>query len=407
MVAPPRVTSSSCRSDRRFSRFLRLGLPLIFFGLGLGGQAAAQRLEQKPASSMRGFGPGKHCLNEQKQKILLNHYLAGSINPLGIGNSMRLSLCTPLITKPGILFDLTNVDFGLLLLTSPTDVTGGAFVNITPISILVLRAEISGFGIWPIPLQGAGFISLNSQNDFTLNSLSPSPFGENPARHASGGKFLVGATLRGEVPLGRFLSIAVANSFNAEYWRLTSGTWDPAAAEGREYFVSARRDVALRGPGDLVLANTAALVFGINPHRNVVLRVGVTDDLVYVPSHGYLGNIAAGLFAVSVKNLRNLAKDGSFFLRVGTFTHHAFRGGITFALGFDVTYEILKRAHPRPPAVDPPPPELPPQPVVPLATDLAAAPPPAPAPPSGDSQPPTPVAPATSSNPGSSPGPNR
>lgn len=381
----------------------------------VGGPAAAQRLEQKPASSIRApFANGKHCLGEQKQKVLLNHYLAGSINPLGIGNSMRLSLCTPLITKPGILFDLTNVDFGLLLLTSPTDVTGGAFVNIVPISILVLRAEISGFGIWPIPLQGAGFITLKSADDFTLNSLSPSPFGENPAGHASGGKFLVGATLRGEVPIGRFLSIAVTNSFNAEYWRLTNGTWDPAAAAGKEFFVSARRDVALRGPGDLVLANTAALVFGINPHRNVVLRVGITDDLVYVPSHGYLGNIAAGLVAVSVRNLRNLAKDGAFFLRVGTFTHHAFRtgGGITFALGFDVTYEIIKRAHPRPQTDDPP--FVPPQPVV---VDPAAAPPPAapslPAPvpptaappPPADAAPPAPAAPAAPvpSNPGTSP----
>lgn len=373
-----------------------------------GGSAAAQRLEQKPASSIRApFANGKHCLGEQQQKVLLNHYLAGSINPLGIGNSMRLSLCTPLITKPGILFDLTNVDFGVLLLTSPTDVTGGAFVNITPISILVLRAEISGFGIWPIPLQGAGFITLKSADDFTLNSLSPSPFGENPAGTASGGKFLIGATLRGEVPLGRFLSIAVTDSFNAEYWRLTNSTWDPAAAAGKEFFVSARRDVALRGPGDLVLANTAALVFGINPHRNVVLRVGVTDDLVYVPSHNYLGNIAAGLFAISVKNLRNLAKDGSFFLRVGTFTHHAFRtgGGITFALGFDVTYEIIKRAHPRPQTAEPA--YVPPQPVAdptltPLPPPASEAAPSVPPPVPPTPAPPAPEAAPANPNPASS-----
>jgi hypothetical protein len=309
----------------------------------------AQRLEQKPAGSSRSpLSFGKHCLDEQKQKILLNHYLAGSINPLGIGNSLRLSLCTPLITKPGILFDLTNIDFGVLFLTSPTDVTGGIFINVTPLSFLVLRAEASGFGIWPIPLQGAGFITLNNPKEFTLNSLSPSPFGNNPAGYASGAKFLLGGTLRGEVPLGHYLSLALANSFNGEYWRISDSTWAPAAAMGRMYFVAARRDVALKGPGDWVIANTAALVLGINPHRNVSLRVGATDDLVYVPSYGYLGNIAAGLFAVTVKNLRNLAKEGAFFLRVGTFTNHAFRHGITFALGFDVTYELAKRAHPRP-----------------------------------------------------------
>jgi hypothetical protein len=401
MVASLPVTSPPSLA-RRFLRYLSLGLPLLLLTLAV--PAAAQRLSYRPApSSASPFKSGKHCYGEQQRKLILNHYLAGSINPLGIGNSMRLSVCTPLITKPGLLFDLTNFEYGLLLLTSPTDVTGGGFINITPLSVLVLRAEVSGFGIWPIPLQGAGFITLKDASDFTLNVLSPSPFGERPAGHASGGKFLVGATLRGEVPIGRFVSIAVANSFNAEYWRVTDGTWNPAADAGNVFFVSARRDVALRGPGDWVLANTAALVVGINPHPNVVLRVGFTDDLVYVPSHGYLGNIAAGLLAVSVKNLRNLARDGSFFLRVGTFTHHAFRTGITFALGFDVTYELLKRPYPRrpqfvdePSAVPPPSPSEP-TPIAPPPPPEPVQPQPPPPPEPVQPPPPPPVEPASPS----------
>lgn len=331
----------------------RLVLALSLVLGSLCSQAIAQRLDKRIAASSSAPFRGEHCLGESKQKVLLEHYLAGSINPLGIGNSLRLSLCVPFVTKPGILFDLTNIEMGALLMTSPTDVTGGAFVSFVPLSFLVLRAEASAFSIWPIPLQGAGFISLHDASEFKLTALSPSPFGNDPAGTAAGGRFLLGMTLRGEVPLGKWLSIAVADSFAGEYWRVTESTWDPAAREGKTLFYAARRDVLLQGPGDWVLANTAALLLGIKATRNFTIRVGATDDLVYVPSQGYIGNIAAGLLLLSIKNLRNLARDASFFLRTGTFTNHAFRHGITFALGFDITYELLTRPHRRPPSPPP------------------------------------------------------
>lgn len=367
---------------------LRLSLgPVLITTLALLGSlrspAIAQRLATRVAASSPAPFRGSHCLGESKQKVLLEHYLAGSINPLGIGNTLRLSLCVPFITKPGIVFDLTNVEIGSVLLTSPTDVTGGAFINFVPLSFLVLRAEASAFSIWPIPLQGAGFITLNNANQFTLKSLSPSPFGNDPAGTATGGRFLLGMTLRGEVPLGKWLSIAVADSFAAEYWRVTESTWAPAEREGKTLFYAARRDVVLQGPGDWVLANTAALLLGIKATPNFTIRVGATDDLVYVPSQGYVGNIAAGLLLLSIKNLRNLAKDASFFLRTGTFTNHAFRGGITFALGFDITYELLTRPHRRPPS--PTPPDEPPADAAPAAP--APAPTPAPLAPGGEPAP--------------------
>lgn len=341
------------RAIPRLAPRLSLGLAIaLALVSGPGSQAIAQRLDKRVAASSPAPFRGEHCLGESKQKLLLEHYLAGSINPLGIGNSLRLSLCVPFITKPGILFDLTNFEVGSVLLTSPTDVTGGAFINFVPLSFLVLRAEASAFSIWPIPLQGAGFITLHNPSEFTIQSLSPSPFGNDPAGTATGGRFLLGMTLRGEVPIGRWLSIAVADSFAGEYWRLTESTWAPAERQGKVLFYAARRDVLLEGPGDWVLANTAALLLGIKAHKNFTVRVGATDDLVYVPSQAYVGNIAAGLLLLSLKNLRNLAKDASFFLRVGTFTNHAFRHGITFALGFDITYELLTRPHRRPPLPD-------------------------------------------------------
>ena len=115
------------------------------------------------------------------------------------------------------------------------------------------------------------------------------------------------------------------------------------------------------------------------------LRIGATDDLVYTPANGYLGNVAAGLISYGVSNLRNLAKSFALFVRLGTFTH-GFRhvgpnplnhanpiqppGAVTIAIGLDVTYELAKRktrraadkdlqAPPPPPAAEVPPPAQP------------------------------------------------
>jgi len=385
--------------------------------LTLATRAAAQRLETRPSRSASGPISGKHCLDESKQKLLLNHYLAGSINPLGIGQFLRLSLCTPLVTRPGLLFDLTNVEFGVLLTNTPTNVSFGGFINLVPLSFLVLRAEADVFYIWPTPLQGAGFITLDNARSFNLDALSPSPFGPTPARTAVGGRFLLGATLRGEVALGKRLSLAVADVFNAEYWRVSDGTWAEAQSRGHSVFYVARRDVVVNGPGDFVLLNTAALLLGIKVHPNVTLRLGITDDLAYVPSQaetanyscasgtpdaatleyqpsrGYLGNVAAGLAVLSIKNLRGLARDFSLFARFGGFTHHAFRecSGAAIALGADVTYELFSRPHSRPALPAEPPPQAPPMPAEPQAVSPAAPAEVVPRPPQAPVDPPQPM----------------
>lgn len=306
------------------------------------GEAAAQRL------NIGGKQPtmvsGKHCYGSTESKLVLEHFMAGSINPLGIGNSLRLGWCEPLIKKPGLLFDYTNIDVGILLTNSPTDVQVGLSTFVSPLSILVLRAEVAAFYIWPIPLQGAGLIKVNSPADFQLDLLKPDPAGPNAASTAFGGRALLGATLQGQVPLGKKLSLLASLGASGEYWHMSSPALTNIVPGGG--FFSARRDVILLGRGDWVVASTAALALGITVHRNAILRVGATNDLVYVPSHGYLGNIAAGILAVSVPNLRELAKNLSVFLRVGTFTHHAFRTGLTLAAGLSVQYELLPKPRP-------------------------------------------------------------
>lgn len=426
----PSVFSNWSRSPG-LSRLL--GLLGIGLALAAPSEAQAQRLAPKPgigASVIRG---GKHCLDEQQNKLLLNHYTAGSINPLGIETQFRLSYCTPLIEKPGILFSLSKLDVGLVTYISPAHVHIGPSLHVSPLSILVLRAEVTGFYIWPIPLQGAGVNEIlkdkqsadmqgcyldpqppvgadgktpergpNPANPFCdYNPNAPDPkhpernqtpysafeiealqrdtYGPRPGRDAFGIRALLGITLQGAIPLGNRVDILFADGFSTEFWRINSN----------EYYYLARRDTIMHGNGDWVLANTAALLLSIRLHRNALLRLGATDDLVYTPNFGYMGNIAAGLVSLSVPNLRNLAKQFAVFVRVGTFTHHQFRSGVTLAAGFDITYELKKKptrraleeqqaseaatAQPPPdqvaPAPPPEPPATPPPPVAPTTSE--------------------------------------
>lgn len=301
--------------------------------------AHAQRLTQRVLPEDEVSPSGKHCYGEGRKKLTLEHYVAGSINPLGIGNMLRLGWCSPLVRKPGLLFDYTNFDIGLMMTNSPTDINVGLQMFLAPISILVLRAEASVFYIWPIPLQGAGFITVNQPSDFQLSTLSPDPAGPTPASTAFGARAMLGAALQGQLPIGSRFDISVSLSGNGEYWQFSSSALANRPPGSGLY--SARRDVILLGSADWVVTSTAALLIGVKVHPNATLRFGGTNDLVYVPSHGYLGNIAAGIIVLNVPDLRQLAKNFNFFLRVGTFTHHAFRSGVTLAGGVDIIYELL------------------------------------------------------------------
>ena len=274
---------------------------------------------------------GKHCLDEQKNKLLLEHFMGGSINPLGIENQLVLTYCTPFIEKPGILFDYSKLEFGLANYISPTHVHVGPTVRFAPLSFLILRAEMTGFYIWPIPLQGAGYIETQSYDDFKRETVSPAL---GVAKDMYGLRTALGVTLQGALPLGKWVDILIVNGLTGEFWRVANGDF------ASPFWYVAKLDGIMNGRGDWALVNNTALIVSIKPHKNHAIRVGVTDNLLYIPGSGYKGNIAAGILAWSVSNLRDLAKSFAFFMRVGTFTHHAFRTGITLAAGLDITYEL-------------------------------------------------------------------
>lgn len=313
--------------------------------LALSGPSYAQRAAAKlplPPGKPRQPGTGAHCLGEEKTKLVLNHTLVGAVNPLGLENQLRLSVCTPLIRKPGILFDFTNLEVGLANYISPTHIHLGPYLNLTPLSFLVLRSEVTGFFIWPLPLPGAGFVPVQDYADFSEKTLDPPLTGPGSGRRAFGVRTALGVTLQGKIPLTSRLSLAIVNAFTSEYWYVRPvDEYLPGEPQG--FFYLARRDVVARTGGDWVVANTSAALLMIKAHENYVVRVGATNDLVAVPSSGYVGNIVAGVAAVLVRNVSTIARDLQLFVRVGGYTNHAYRGGITLAAGLDIYYELIKK----------------------------------------------------------------
>lgn len=339
-VLPP------CRSYRRGAAWA-LDLVALLALLLWGGAARAQANQRmgadsldvlrRPPPKLQPGLPGKNCLGEPERKLILDHSLVGSINPLGLENRMRLSVCAPLIRRPGLLFAFSNIEAGGVNYVSPTHIHLGGFVNLAPISVLVLRAEVTGFFIWPLSLQGAGYIPLPSY-EFTRDALSPPP-SKPQAGRAYGVRTLLGATLQGQLPLGKRASLALVNAFTAEFWRVNG--LDIPTGQDLPFYYLARNDVTMRAAGDWVLSNTAVALVGIEVGSNYTVRLGVTDDLTLVPANGkYTSNMVSGLFAFMVKDVGGVAKNLQIFLRAGTFTDHAFREGFAMAGGLNALYDL-------------------------------------------------------------------
>jgi hypothetical protein len=117
----------------------------------------------------------------------------------------------------------------------------GPTVRFAPLSFLILRAELTGFYIWPIPLQGAGFIMTQGYEDFKRETVSPK-LGE--ATDMSGVRVALGATLQGSIPLGKWVDILFANGLTGEFWRVANG--DDVRYPSK-FFYAAKLDAVING----------------------------------------------------------------------------------------------------------------------------------------------------------------
>lgn len=273
---------------------------------------------------------GKYCLEQPDAKFILSQTIGLQLNPLGAENQMALSICVPFTRVPGALFDFTNLELGLVNYLSPVYDHQGAFVSVAPLSILKLRAEVTGFGIWPIPLDGGGYFTHDSYAANFQKSAHP----HNKADSAAGSVVAFSAALQGKVPLSRGAAVLAIDTLLAELWTVGSGP----------FWYNSRRD-ALLARSDWVIKNTAFAVVEIPLTENINIRAGLADDATFIPAAGYTTNIVAGLTTLVIKRVGKTIRNFQPFLRAGIYTEHAsasgFRTGEGHLLaGINTSYDL-------------------------------------------------------------------
>jgi len=264
-----------------------------------------------------------HCLDEPGKKLILDENLIGVANPDGAENQLKLSMCWPLVEQPGLLFDYTNVEAGLYNYLSPIYVQQGAFVAATPLSVIQLRLEAAVVQYWTLPLDGAGYYSVDSYAADYRDSALPA----SRASAATGAEAGASVTLQGQIELGSRTSLAATATLNPEYWSIGSGA----------FWVNQRRDVIL-ARSDWLLKSTSSILLVLERGR-ATARVGAFDDLTLVPRADYVANIVGGVAMVDFRHATASLHELSAFVRIGGYTQHAFREGVTALFGVSGVWE--------------------------------------------------------------------
>ncbi len=281
----------------------------------------------------------EQCLGRGSKQWLIDETLVVMINPEGPENQLRANYCRPLYEREGLLFDYAALEYGVFNYVSPVYTHGGAYVSITPLSFIQLRADVAGVFIWPIPLDGAGYYGKTGYQKNFSDVTMPAADG----RFSGGLNVTLYLNLQGELPLSSRVSLQATNEFAADYWRVGD----------RPYWVNLRRDVVLK-QSDWVIKDTGFLGTSIKLDPRWSLRVGAADDLTWVPRSGYVGNVLGGFASLPFRR-DGLFRDVEPFVRVGAYTAHGFRTGVQVFTGFSVAWALPYEQAQEPKVVAPPP----------------------------------------------------
>lgn len=269
---------------------------------------------------------GSHCLDEQRQKLVL-HQLAGvQYNPWGVENTMRFGYCIPLIERPHILFDYTHLEIGIVDILSPLYNHIGAYFQIAPISLLQFRVEAMHIGHWTFFFDRSGYFGREGYDDDYRNNALPAE----EAGNAIGWNVNLVTTLQARVAIGP-VAIVLSDILNIEYWSLGP----------EEFYVNLKRDVIL-ARSDWVLANEAILCLEIPVRSLFSIRVGAFDTLRFVLEAGTISNITGGMLMFNFPVSRSgVVRNLTPFVRVGAYTNHPFRQGeVSAQLAVMVSYDL-------------------------------------------------------------------
>jgi hypothetical protein len=260
-----------------------------------------------------------------RPRAVMHEQLVALLNPMGAEHRLDLAVRSELGDQTNILFEHAHIEGGVATSLSPIYAIAGGYLQIAPFSFLVLRAEVTGAGIWPIGLDGAGYYGLASSNQDLRGQIGP-----DQATSAAGWFGTLSLTLQGALDLDagtRLLfvnELAIARSVMGEA---------PYNYSMRYDLVTAREDC--------VLLETAFLGVELRVAPDLLVRFGGYDDMRNVPATGYVANQVGPIAMLEWSGLSETVRTMTVFVRGGGYTHHALRAGEpTILAGVAIDYEL-------------------------------------------------------------------
>jgi len=258
-----------------------------------------------------------------QSRVVAQQRLVGVVEPMGAEHMAAVAVRADLGDPSEPLFTGAHAEAGVVNHTSPIYTMTGGYLQVSPIALLQLRAQLTSVNVWPIGTDGAGYYP---SQDGALPDLSAAAGGD-----ASGFSFLVSGVLQGAVPIG-----------DARLVLWSELSWEHLRLGDAPHHFSARHDTVLARQDD-VIGDWSMLMLELPIARGVVLRFGAYDNVRHVPRSGWLSNQLGAVVMLSADDPIPEVGHVLPFVRVGAYTNHPRRAGDPTALfGVMVRYELAR-----------------------------------------------------------------
>lgn len=261
-----------------------------------------------------------------RARAILREELVLLLNPMGAQHRLDLGFRRETGDPDDLLTSGSHVEGGVATAVAPVFALGGGYLEVQPLSFLVLRGELYGAGVWPIGMVGAGHYGVSGYGADVHAENLPADAGGT----ATGWIGSVSATLQGAVPLGEGWRLLVTSQ-----WGLTR-----TVLGDQPFYYSMRHDLVLARE-DFVVTGTSFVGAEARLAADLVLRFGAYDDLRNVPASGYVGHQLGPLAMLEWEHLTPEIGSLAVFVRGGGYTHHVVREGeATILGGIAIDYEL-------------------------------------------------------------------
>lgn len=291
-------------------------LTVLLVALAAPGRACAQ--DDAPATPSATEAPRRH--------VVMHEQLVGLLNPMGAEHRLDVAYRAELGADDDLFTQGTHLEIGASTAVSPVYAFGGGYVQLSPLSFLVLRGDLQGAGVWPIGMDGAGFYAVPGYDAEVQNAALPADRGGS----ASGWLAQLTVTLQGAIDLGGGARLLGGSELALAFEEMGSAP----------YYDSMKHDAIMARDETILLSSTFVGV-ELPVASDLVLRWGAYDDLRFVPASGYVGHQLGPLAMLEWHHVTPQIASLGVFARGGGYTHHLYRAGeATVLVGVAIDFDL-------------------------------------------------------------------